>query len=132
MLAKRYRLVKDKDFDRVFKKGNYFSNEFIALKAVKNNLKISRFGFIVSLKISKKSIIRHRVRRRIQEIIRLNLLKIKPGFDAIILVRPGIIDKTYSQIERVLINVFKKAGILLDPKDWVATGHNIAQPPRSN
>lgn len=111
MLAKRYRLTKDRDFDRVFKEGEYFTNEFIILKVTKNKLDISRFGFIVNSKISKKSVIRHQIRRRIQEIIRLNLPKTKTGFDVIILVKPEIIDKTYHQIEQVLIKSLKKSEI---------------------
>lgn len=112
MLAKKHRLTKEKDFKRVFEEGKSFVDQFIVLKIAKNNLDISRFGFIISLKIAKKSTTRHKIRRRLSEIIRLKLEKIEPGFDIIILAKPEIINQSYSQIDMVLTKALKKAKLL--------------------
>ncbi len=112
MLAKENRLVKTKDFENVFKRGKFFAEDFINLKVASNNLDISRFGFIVGLKVSKKAVRRNRVKRRIREIIRLRLDKIKKGFDVVIMTKPEIVDKNYKEIERVMNNILMKSKLI--------------------
>lgn len=109
MLIRKYKLKKDNDFKKVFKQGKYYQEDFIKIKALKNDLKISRFGLMIGLKISKKATQRNKIRRQMEEIIRLNLSQLKPGLDIVILVNPEIIEKDYQEIEKTLINLFKKA-----------------------
>lgn len=111
MLPKKHRLTKDKDFQKVFKRGKYYSRAWLGIKINKNNLKINRFGFLIGLKISKKATVRNKIRRRLSEVIRLKLEQIKPGFDVIVLVQPEIVDKTYQEIDKNLTNLLKKAKI---------------------
>lgn len=111
VLPKRYRLAKKKDFEKVFKKGRMFSEAFIAVKISVNGLLYSRFGFVVSLKISKKAVERNRIRRQLQEAIRINLKRIKQGFDAVVMVKPEIKGKEYKKIEKVLLGVLEKSGL---------------------
>ena len=70
MLPKKNRLKNKKDFERVFKQGKGFKEDFLFFKITKNNLKENRFGFIVSLKVSKKAVLRNKVKRRLREIIK--------------------------------------------------------------
>ena len=111
MLAKENRLKKKKDFETVFKKGKGFKDNFLALKIAPNNLKTSRFGFIVSQKVSKKAVVRNKIRRRLSEAIRLNLKDIKRGVDIALIALPGIESKTYLEIKETLATIFKKAGL---------------------
>lgn len=99
--------MKTKDFDNVFKKGKTIANKFVFLKVVKNNLDITRFGWIVSTKISKKAVIRNKIKRQLREISRENLSNIKPGFDIAIVVKPKILDKSYQEIKHELENLFQ-------------------------
>ena len=112
MLSKSYRLVKTKDFENVFKRGKFFAEEFINIKTVENDLDISRFGFIIGKKASKKAVKRNRVKRQMREIIRLRLNKIKTGFDVIVMVKPEIIGKDYREIEQTVEKILKKSGLL--------------------
>lgn len=109
MLAKQYRLKKNKDFDLLFKKGKYVSNGLFFLVFKKNKLKNSRFGFIIGKKISKKAITRNKIRRKISEIIRMMMDNVKAGFDIVVGVKPDIIDKDYQEIKKELEGLFKKA-----------------------
>ena len=96
-------LKKKKDFDRAYK-GKTIAGKLIFLKVYKNNLNVSRFGFVVSSKISKKAIIRNRIKRRLREVIK----NFKPkGFDIIITVKSEIVDKTYQEIKSDFENVIK-------------------------
>jgi len=100
MLPVKHRLVKKRDFDKIFKNGKLFNTDQFLVKSDKNNLDISRFGFIVSKKVSNKAVIRNRIKRKIREIIRLNLDKIKPGLDIVLIVKKNMIDKSYWEIEK--------------------------------
>lgn len=112
MLPKKNRLKKEKDFEKVFKKGKGLRKDFLFLKLLNNNLKKSRFGIVVSTKISKKATVRNKTRRRIREIIRNHLDEIKKGKDIVIVAQPGIEEKSFSQIKETLIELFKKAKLI--------------------
>lgn len=114
MLKKEYRLRKQKDFDRVFgKDGSFFSQGFLALKIVPNDLPFSRFGFIVSNKVSKKATHRNRTKRLLRESIRLSWDQIRTGYDAVIIAKADVSDKTFGEVNGVVDNLLKKSGLLL-------------------
>jgi ribonuclease P protein component len=109
MLPKQNRLKKKNDFEKVFKKGKGFRQGFLFFKIAKNNLKESRFGFIVSKQVSKKAVIRNKIKRRLRKLVQLNLLKIKTGIDGVLIVKPGLETKNFLELENLLNKLFKKA-----------------------
>ncbi|MCX6745780.1 MAG: ribonuclease P protein component [Candidatus Parcubacteria bacterium] len=116
MLKKINRLTKKKDFDAVMQGKGLFS-PFLIIKYKKNSQNLSRFGIIISKKVSKKATLRNLVKRRISEIIRLNLDKFTQGFDLVIIASPLIIDKQemvlkYKEIEKILLSTLRKSGLL--------------------
>ncbi|MDD5031939.1 MAG: ribonuclease P protein component [Patescibacteria group bacterium] len=111
MLEKEGQLKKDKEFDKVFKKGRSVFSKILGVKAATNELALSRFGILVSNKISKKAIERNQIKRRIREIIRLQTPGIKPGFDVVIITLPLILGKNYQEIEAAISYNFKKLGL---------------------
>lgn len=111
MLPKENRLKKKGDFDKIHQEGKFYGTKFVAIKLVKNSLSVSRFGFLVGLKISKRATVRNRIKRRLREIIRLNIDKIKAGYDVIFMVKPEIIGKDYQEVEANVLTVLKIAGL---------------------
>lgn len=111
MLLKGGQLKKKKDFARVFKKGKSVNADFLVLKYVTNNLKNSRFGIIVSQKVSKKAVVRNKIRRRIKEAIRL--MPGNPGkqIDGAIICRSGIEKMSFAKIRETIEKVLQKSGI---------------------
>ena len=107
MLAKQYRLQEDKDFESVFKKGRVFSGKSLFLKFKKNNLQVSRFGFVIGKKISNKAVVRNKLKRQLRGIVRKNLANTKPGFDIVVVVKPEIINKNYQEIKNDLENLLQ-------------------------
>ena len=91
-----------KDFDRVFKKGLGFKENFLLLKFVHNSLTRSRLGIIVSKKISKKAITRNKIRRRIRAIVYPKLNLLKNNLDVVIMALPGIEEKTFAETEKAI------------------------------
>jgi len=112
MLPKANRLTRKKDFDRVFRFGRDFRCGALCLRVVDNNLDISRFGFIVGKRVSKKAVVRNRIRRRIREIVRINIGMIKSGIDYVFIVRQGLSGKDQNNLGAAVTSVLNKAGIL--------------------
>ncbi|MEA2088332.1 MAG: ribonuclease P protein component [Patescibacteria group bacterium] len=112
MLPKKERLQHRRDFDNAFKSSKGVFTKIVGIKFIANGLENSKFGIIVSNKISKKAVVRNRIKRQIREIIRLNLENIKKGFDIVIIIRIGIVGKKYQEIEKNILNIFKKIKLL--------------------
>ncbi|MCP6718378.1 MAG: ribonuclease P protein component [Patescibacteria group bacterium] len=113
MLARLNRLKKKKDFEKVFKQGKGSKQDFLALKFDKNNLKNSRFGFVVSAKVSKKAVIRNKIKRRLRESVRLRLDNIKKGFDIVFVTFEKIKEKDFEQINSLVEKILKKSKLLI-------------------
>ncbi|MCD6271040.1 ribonuclease P protein component [bacterium] len=108
MLPKKHRLKKKKEFERVFKEGKAAKKDLLFIRFLKNNLETTRFGFIVSKKISKKAVVRNKVKRRLREAAREMLPKIKPGYDIVVVAQRGIEKLNFFQIKDNLKELLKK------------------------
>ena len=104
MLFNKNRLRKKKDFERVMKdkQSRCFSFSFLSVRFIANELPYSRIGFVVSKKISKKAVIRNKVKRRLREISRPVIKSFKNSFDIVIFTRPEIANCDFAQIKNVL------------------------------
>ncbi|MBL7141767.1 ribonuclease P protein component [Patescibacteria group bacterium] len=112
MLSKQYRLTKDKDFAKVAQQGQGVFSRELGLKWMKNNLPYSRFGIIVSLKVSKKAVVRNKIKRRIRAILKKNLSKITKGCDLLILTRAGVKELDYSQIQDKFLRLLQRGNLI--------------------
>ncbi len=112
MLDKAHRLRNDKDIAKVLKsKAGAFDNA-CGVKVVKNGLELSRFAVVVGTKVSKKAVDRNRIRRHYQEIIRLSLSQIKPGFDVLLLTAKPALTLDYHEKEAKLRSTLHRAKLL--------------------
>ena len=112
MLPKQNRLKKKKDFERVFKQGKGIKRDFLLFKFVKNDLGASRFGFVVSQKISKKVTVRNKIKRRLRAVLREELPKIKPGFDGVWVVLKNSTPPSFKEIQETIKKIFQKAPLI--------------------
>lgn len=118
MLSREKRITERKEFDRFFgfsfKKnfGKSWSGAYFIIKAMKNEKKTSRFGFIVNNKIDNRSTVRNKIKRRLREIARLNFAKIKDNIDFLVIVKPAAKDKTKIELEHEFLNLMNKLGAL--------------------
>jgi ribonuclease P protein component len=111
MLSRKNLLKKKTDIERVFKKGKGFKEDFLLLKAVKNSLGLSRFGFVVSQKVSKKAVLRNKIRRRLKEILGAKLKRIKNDYDCLLIVLPGLENKDFWEMEYIINKLFIKGNL---------------------
>ncbi len=112
MLKKPYKITKNKDFKTIFKQSGFFKNQFFLLRYKKNNLLNSRFGFVVSKKVSKRAVDRNKIKRRAREVIRLHINEIKPGYDIIFFMGNNSLDASYSELELNIKNSLKEINLL--------------------
>jgi len=109
-LSRKNRLTGKKDIQNVFKEGKTVKNSFFFIKYVANSLDCARLAIIVSSKVSKKSVVRNRIRRIIGEIIIKNNFLSFP-LDIIINASPIILDKSPAEIKSQLGQAIKKINV---------------------
>ena len=107
-MERKYRLRLNADFQRVRREGKVWTNDWMVLCALPNNLELSRFGFAVSKRIG-KAVVRNRVRRRMREAVRLRRASIAAGWDLVFIARSAIAQATYAQITRAVENLVRRA-----------------------
>lgn len=108
MLKKALRITHPKDFDRINTHGTQKGNSHIIIKYIKNDLEFSRFGFIISNRISKKAVVRNKIKRQLREIIRLNYDKLPVNYDIVIYSKGKILELDYSTLEKSVLSLLKK------------------------
>jgi len=113
MLAKANRLAKEADFKRLALKGRFSFGPLFNLKSLPNKLGASRFGIVISAKVSKKATVRNLIKRRMTEAIRLMAEHLKPSLDVMLVVKKEAVESDYQILSKELERLFKKAGIWL-------------------
>ena len=69
---KHLRLRKESEFKEVFRRGRRVDLGFVVFYLSPNNLGHPRFGIVVSKKVSKKAVVRNRLKRLFREYFRLH------------------------------------------------------------
>ena len=111
MLPRANRLNKQKDFKAVFSRGKTKQHGFFVIRSLPNAYEFSRFGFVVSARVAKKAVTRNRLRRQMSEMIRLNLKKIKNGFDVVLIAKFKSAGISYGDLEDTLLGLLKNMNI---------------------
>ena len=112
MLARQHRLVKKKDFEKIFEQGRACYAKFFGARILASQFQFNRFGMIVSSKISKKATERNKLKRQIRQAARELNKNLKPGFDLIIMALPGSLGQEYKKVKDELEKIFVKLRLL--------------------
>lgn len=102
------------DFKHVYEKGITRLDKFLVIRAVKNNLDISRFGFSINKKLG-RAVTRNRIKRLLKESTRS--LKIKSGLDIIYIARTDSAKADFHQIRSSSENILGQLGLLQDENE---------------
>lgn len=112
-LPKKNRLTLKKEFEKIFNSGKTVRNSFLFIKFLRVRAqKASKFGIVVSAKVSKKAVVRNRIRRQISEVIRANLDHIGNNVNVAIVANSKIVGKEFTEIKKVVSELLKKAKII--------------------
>jgi len=125
MLSKQNRLPR-KLFTKAFKKSRSFFTQNLTLR-VNNDTwvsgsqvlgnrtpkyVISRFSVVTPSSVSKKAVVRNLLKRRCYSIIKKHLNNIKISFNIMIFLKKGADKLKFSDLEKEVISVFRKASLL--------------------
>lgn len=109
MLASIYRLKKKINFAHAEIDGKLFQSKSFGVEIYdRKDDENSRFGFIISTRISKKAITRNKIKRIISDFIRINLKRIKKGQDVVFLIKTLIVKLNREQIESEINEIIIK------------------------
>lgn len=111
MLPKEHRLQEERDFSRITRYGLSISLPFFNVKFYQKETGESRFGIVVSNKISKKATLRNTIKRRIREVLRKNKALYIPQTDTIIFAKTPIVNAPSTDIEKMTIEMFKRMSL---------------------
>ncbi len=145
-LSKQNRLGSSRDFDRVHRKGNRAATRYLAIRALKYkkcvsadgkpsallrvgkadnpSASTSQFGISISRKVSKRAVVRNRMKRQIKAIIREKMPCIQPGWQVVVVVRATAVECEFDDFLRELEYLFKKVGV------WISSNPKPPPPVR--
>ena len=103
-------LKKNSDFHRLYTRGRSSANPLIVVYCRKNGRDANRIGYTVSKKLG-NAVVRNRIRRRLREIYRLNMHKLRKGFDIVVVARSKTVCARYSDIEEAFLKACVELGI---------------------
>ena len=121
-------LKDNRDFQRVYQYGKSAANRTLVLYVYPRAEKMRQLEQIpyswkmagytknrVGISVSKKvgnSVVRHHLCRLVRESYRLNEDKFDRGLDLVVIFRPGARELPFSDIDRALLHVSRKLGVL--------------------
>jgi ribonuclease P protein component len=104
------RLRRSQEFRRVWDEGRSWAHPLFILWAAPNELPYPRLGFTASRKVG-NAVVRNRVRRLLKEAARHLYPHISPGWDLVLVARSALVDTGERQVEGVLENKLRQAGL---------------------
>jgi ribonuclease P protein component len=129
-LPQSNRLRHWRDFQTVYQKGIRRSGRFLTLRGLRQRNNVvdtppsskslamdeskppTRIGISISQKVSKKAVVRNRIKRQIRAIFRQFLPRLSTGWQLVVVVRPGAEKCDYGQILRELEQLLAEAEVL--------------------
>lgn len=124
MLPADRRLKHFRDFDTLYKEGQFAGADIVTMKYWKIDTERFpkreykkddlRIAFTVSTKVSKSAVKRNRLKRQMREVIRLLLKeeKIQPGFLIVFMAKKEMLDQPYEKIEQSMVYLLKRVRLL--------------------
>ena len=102
-----------KEFDLLYRKGKICGGSFFSLRVLEGREKgPTKFGIVISTKISKKATERNKKRRQLKEIIRLYSPEICENQLALIVLKDEGLEASYEDLEKEFLFLLKKAKIM--------------------
>lgn len=112
MLVRAHRLRSASDIARVYKRGAYGgSGGVLSVKGVRSGRPDSRAVIVVAKKVSKRAVVRNRIRRRLSEILRTSWATVIPGYDIVISVHADTSELAPAALQEHLSKALNRAGI---------------------
>lgn len=112
MLPQANRLRRESDIKTLFARGKSVFGSWVGMKFRKNDLSVSRFAIVAGVKVSKKAVVRNRLKRQVRAIVQDALPHIALGYDVLLFIKPSGVEKTFDEFKSQILASFKKAKLL--------------------
>lgn len=121
MLPRPYRLTRTRDFELLFAQGRFVGGGFVTLKfwrivpefQPRRQLKVTdlKIGILVSKKVSKRAVVRNRLKRQVREAVRLVLKEkgIPIGYLLAFSIKVEAKDQAYETLESDVRSLLTRA-----------------------
>ncbi len=106
-------LKKNRDFRLVYHSGRSKVNRLFVMIVRENDRPVNRYGISVSKKVG-NSVVRHRIKRVVREIIRLNNDYISQGYDIVIVGRSESASGDYQKMKSAIRHLLNLHHLLSD------------------
>lgn len=103
MLSSSYRLRK-KEVERVYKKGNFFRQDFLNVRFLENHTNHYRFAIVIPKTVAKLATARNRLKRKTSVLVETILPKFQNHLDCMLIFKKAPEEK---DIKPTLENIFK-------------------------
>lgn len=112
MLPQAHRLRFDSDIKTLFTRGKSVFGSWVGMKFRKNEFPVSRFAVVAGVKVSKKAVVRNRLKRQVRAIIQEILPQVALGYDVLLFLKPSGVERSFQELKSQVLTSFKKAKLL--------------------
>jgi ribonuclease P protein component len=115
-MERRYRLTGSADFQRVRRTGKAYAHPLVILMACPNGLETTRIGVAAGRRVG-SAVGRNRAKRLLREAIRPHVGRTHPGWDIVLIARPGLLTAPWASLTEAVADLMNRAGCLLKSYD---------------
>lgn len=111
MLVASNRLRSRRDIARVFQRGRFATDGPVSVKVAANHLDYSRAVVVVSKKVSKKAVVRNRIRRRVAAVLAAEWATVTPGYDIVVTLRDDVAEAAAPELTRRVVSALQQVHV---------------------
>jgi ribonuclease P protein component len=104
-------LSSSQDFAALMERGTIRSHPHLATRVLRTDLGTTRLGLATSRALG-SAVVRNRTRRRLREALRGMAPRIRPGWDVLIVARPGLVTADHRALVETLAKLLRRSGVL--------------------
>ena len=105
------RLRRPADFARVKHMGTVYRYPDLLISVCKNEMSHNRYGIVTGNRLG-KAVVRNKCKRRLRSILSLFHSTLHQGFDVVVVARPTLIRQPFSELQRILRELFVQAQLI--------------------
>lgn len=112
-MQRRFRLTRSTDFKRVRNYGKSFAHPLVVLVVLITTDESFRVGVTAGRSLG-GAVQRNRAKRLLREVIRPELLSLKPGRDLMLIARQSLLQAEFSDIKKAVSGLLRRADLYKD------------------
>ena len=104
-------LSSPRDFAALMERGTIRSHPLLATRVLRTDLGTTRFGLATSRALG-SAVVQNRVRRRLREALRSVAPELRPGWDVLVIAKPGLVASDHRTLVDTLARLLRRSGVL--------------------